>query len=90
MRLVHHVVVQLLLQRGPLALGQQLPEVKTDSDGNVYYHAWTQPHGERTVLTKNNILCVSIKWLRIEERRGGTKRYVMSAATYQRLLEAVK
>ena len=67
-----------------------LVKIKTDSDGNVYYDAWTQPHGERAVLTKNKILCVQIEWLRVEDRRDGTKRYVMSAAIYQRLLDAVK
>ena len=67
-----------------------LVKVKTDSDGNVHYDSWTQPHGERTVLTKNKILSVPINWLRVEDRRDGTKRYVMSGATYQRLLDAVK
>ena len=27
-------------------------KVKTDSQGDVHYEAWSQPHGELTVLTK--------------------------------------
>ena len=41
-----------------------LKKIKTDSGGNVHYEAWSQPHGERTVLTKPKILCVPIVWLR--------------------------
>ena len=69
---------------------QWLIKIKTDSDGNVHYEAWSQPHGERTVLTKPKILTVKIEWLRVEERRNAPKRYIMSAATYQRLVDAVK
>ena len=43
------------------------------------------------MLTKPKILPVEIRWARIEEARGNApKRYVLSAATYQRLLDAVK
>ena len=28
-----------------------LVKVKTDSAGDVHFEAWSQPHGERTVLT---------------------------------------
>ena len=43
-------------------------QIKTDSLGSVHYESWSQPHGERTVLTKPKvkILCVSIVWLREE------------------------
>jgi hypothetical protein len=67
-----------------------LVKIKTDSEGNVHYEAWSQPHGERTVLTKSKILSVRITWLREDERRNALKRYVMSAAMYQRLVEAVR
>ena len=43
-----------------------LTKIKTDSEGSVHYEAWSQPHGERTVLTKPKILCVPIVWLREE------------------------
>ena len=43
-----------------------LVKIKTDSAGDVHYEAWSQPHGERTVLTKPKILCVPIEWLRVE------------------------
>jgi hypothetical protein len=69
---------------------QWLDKIKTDSDGNVHYEAWSQPHGEKTVLTKPKILTVAFDWLRVEERRNRPTRYVMSAATYQRLVEAVR
>ena len=36
-------------------------KIKTDSEGNVHYEAESQPHGERTVLTKPKILCVPIE-----------------------------
>ena len=80
-------------------------QVKTDTEGNVHYEAWTQPHDERTrllndepriaprdVLTKPKILPVAIKWLRIESAQGTRRpvRYVLKAADYQRLLDAVK
>lgn len=67
-----------------------LIKIKTDSEGNVHYEKWAQPHGERTVLTKPKILCVAIEWLRIDEPRNAARRYVMSAATYSRLVDAVK
>lgn len=67
-----------------------MDKIKTDSDGNVHYEAWSQPHGEKTVLTKPKILTVAFDWLRVEERRNRPTRYVMSAATYQRLVEAVR
>jgi hypothetical protein len=51
--------------------------------------AWAQPHGERTVLTKPKILCVPIAWLR-DYDEGGCKRYVLSAADYSRLVDAVR
>ena len=56
----------------------------------MHYEAWSQPHGERTVLTKPKILTVPIEWLRQEGARNGRKRYIMSAAMYQRLVDAVK
>jgi hypothetical protein len=69
----------------------------------VHYELWRQPHGERTrlvndkqddeprdVLTKPKILPVKIEWLRIEKRDNAPDRYVLSAATYQRLADAVK
>ena len=88
-------------------------QVKTDSKGNVYYEAWTQPHGEgtrlsnveespaelpaepraepRDVLTKPKILPIEIIWERVEEATNNKlKRYVLDAATYQRLRDAVK
>jgi hypothetical protein len=43
-----------------------LVKIKTDSAGDVHYETWSQPHGERTVLTKPKILCVPIEWLRVE------------------------
>ena len=44
----------------------------------------------RDVLTKPKILPVEIKWERIEDgRHNRPKRYVLSALTYQRLLDAV-
>ena len=79
----------------------RVPQVKTDSEGNVHYEAWKQPHEEptrlsndepRDVLTKPKILPVAIKWLRIEPALGTRRpvRYVLSATDYQRLLDAVK
>ena len=73
-----------------LARGRWLVKIKTDSVGNVHYEAWSQPHGERTVLTKPKILTVPIEWLQVEEARNGRKRYILSAAMYQRLVDAVK
>ena len=67
-----------------------LVKVKTDSDGNVIYEAWSQPHGDKTVLTKPKILTVAFDWHDVQERRNRPTRYVMSAATYQRLVDAVK
>ena len=69
--------------------GRWLVKIKTDSAGDVHYEPESQPHGARTVLTKPKILSVKIEWLREYEVSGRT-RYVMSAATYQRLLDAVK
>jgi len=69
---------------------QWLVKVKTDSKGDVHYEAWRQPHGERTVLTKPKIVCIPIVWERIEQRRNAPMRYVMSAAMYQRLVEALR
>ena len=70
-----------------------LIKIKTDSEGNVHYEKWSQPRKERMVLTKPKILCVLIDWLRVDKLRVGEDerlRYVMAAATYQRLLDAVK
>ena len=85
------------------------PQVKTDSEGNIHYEAWRQPHNERTrllneqcdeacdvpremprdVLTKPKILPVKIE-LRIEEAHDNIPtRYVLSSATYQRLIDAL-
>ena len=68
-----------------------LVKIKTDSQGDVHYDKWKQPQGEseRTVLTKPKILTVPIT-LREVERRNAPTRYVLSAADYQRLLDAVK
>ena len=55
----------------------------------MHYEAWTQPHGERTVLTKPKILTVPITLTKVEQRNVPT-RYVLSAADYQRLMDAVK
>ena len=67
-----------------------LIKIKTDSNGDVHYESWAQPHGERTVLTKPKILTVPIEWLRVQPRRNAPTRYVLSAVIYQRLLDAVK
>lgn len=67
---------------------QWLVKVKTDSKGDVHYEAWRQPHGERTVLTKPKIICVSFEWQSTYEV-GGRTRYVLSASDYQRFLDAV-
>ena len=73
-----------------------LVKVKTDSQGNVHYEVWSQPHGELTVLTKPKILTVAFTWLRVEPPENEEppenvrRRYVMSGATYQRLADAVK
>jgi hypothetical protein len=76
---------------------QWLVKIKTASNGDVIYEAWAQPRtaapGQeqpKTVLTKPKILTVAIEWLRVEERRNMSTRYVLSAAMYQRLLDAVK
>ena len=42
------------------------------------------------MLTKPKMLSVKVEWLRVEERVGAPTRYVISAAAYQRLLEAVR
>ena len=76
---------------------QWLDRIKMDSKGDVHYEAWKQPRTAaqgkdqpKTVLTKPKILTVPIE-LRTVEGRGNTPtRYVLSAAMYQRLLEAVK
>ena len=47
-------------------------------------------YARSAVLTKPKILTVPIMWLRVEEPQNGHKRYVMNAATYQRLIEAVR
>ena len=66
---------------------QWLVKIKTASNGDVHYEEWKQPHGERTVLTKPT---VPIKWKEVIERRNAATRYVLSAADYQRLVDAVK
>ena len=66
-----------------------LVKIKTDSKGDVHYEAWTQPQGERTVLTKPKILTVTFQLEKVEKRNAPT-RYVMKAADYQRLTNAVK
>ena len=44
----------------------------------------------RDVLTKPKILPVAIEWERVEPAQGNKrKRYVLSAASYQRLVDAV-
>ena len=67
---------------------------------------WKQPHDERTsleagdeeeeekeelrtVLTKPKILAIAIEW-HDEYELSGRKRYVLSAADYRRLVDAVK
>ena len=72
-----------------LARGRWLIKIKTDSAGNVHYEAWSQPHGERTVLTKPKIVTVQVS-LRTEELSNGTTRYILSAADYQLLLDGVR
>ena len=62
---------------------QWLNKVKVDAKGDVIFEAWTQPHGERTVLTKPKILTVAFE-LQEVERRNAPTRYVMRAADYQR------
>jgi len=80
---------------------QWLNKIKTDAEGNVHYEAWSQPLEEQTtlaapleeklkdVLTKPKIICVAIEWLRVD-KEGDRKRYVLGAADYQRLVDAVK
>ena len=50
-----------------------------------------EPGGSsRYVLTKPKILPVAIEWERVEPAQGNKrKRYVLSAASYQRLVDAV-
>ena len=67
-----------------------LVKIKTDSKGDVHYEKWKQPHGERTVLTKPKILTVPITLREVEGRNNASTRYVLSAADYQRLVDAVK
>lgn len=67
-----------------------LVKVKTDSVGDVHYEEWKHPSGDRTVLTMPKILTVQIRFEREYEVRNGPKRWVMSAATYQHLVDAVK
>ena len=71
-----------------------LVKIKTDSKGDVHYEAWEQPHGKeeppRHVLNKPKILTVEIKWLREEKVYNGATRHVLSAADYERLVEACK
>ena len=73
-----------LQQTAEVAAASSLPLTSTAAS------VLSQPHGERTVLTKPKILTVKIEWLRMEERHNAPKRYIMSAATYQRLIDAVK
>ena len=84
---------------------QWLVKIKTDSKGDVHYEKWSQPLDEGTelvhededededetrhVLTKPKILTVEITLREIEQRNANT-RYVLSAADYQRLVDAVK
>jgi hypothetical protein len=56
----------------------------------VHYEAWSQPHGERTVLTKPKIIPVDFKWMRVEESANSNTRYVLSTADYERLSHAVR
>ena len=78
-----------------------LVKIKTDSKGDVHYEKWKQPLGERTqlveegdatrhVLTKPKILTVPIELREVERRNNAPTRYVLSAADYQRLVDAVK
>ena len=68
-----------------------LNKIKVDSQGNVHYEAWKHPAGDRTVLTKPKVLTLEIEWLRVEERRGNKPaRYILSAAAYARLVQAVR
>ena len=69
---------------------QWLVKIKTASNGDVHYEKWKQPHGERTVLTKPKILTVPITLREAEGRNNTPTRYILSAADYQRLLDAVK
>jgi len=45
---------------------------------------------ELQVLTKPKILTVKFDWLKVEHRDDAPTRYVMDAATYERLINAVK
>lgn len=67
-----------------------LVKIKTDAEGNVHYEEWTQPDGERTVLTKPKILTVKFKWLDVKERRNAATRFILSAVDYARLTDVVK
>jgi hypothetical protein len=58
---------------------QWLVKIKTDSDGNVHYEAWSQPHGERTVLTKPKIIPVDFKWMRVAWKRAPTPTHALRA-----------
>ena len=69
---------------------QWLVKIKTDSDGNVHYENWTQPAGERTVLTKPKILTQQLAWMKVIKVDNAATRYVLSAADYRRLVDAVK
>ena len=60
------------------------------AQGDVHFEAWPQPTGERFVLTRPKILCVKIEWKAVIPAGENTlKRYVMRAATYEQLRDAV-
>ena len=71
-----------------------LVKIKPESTGNVIYEKWARPKDAngvelRTVLTKPKILTVPIE-LEVRERRNAQTRYVLKAADYQCLVDAVK
>ena len=41
-------------------------------------------------MTKPKILPIELEWLRVETLANGSKRHVLAAANYQRLIDAVK
>ena len=71
--------------RHPCAdLGEQLRVVRR------HYEVWTQPDGARTVLTKPKVLTVKVE-LEVKEGEGNSPtRYILRAAAYSRLVDAVK
>ena len=55
------------------ACARRLDKIKTGSNGDIYYEMWTQPHGERTVLTKPKVLSVEIKLREVKQRNSARR-----------------